>query len=139
MTLNENFITLTTRIIQASEDNLKIKFRLRSTPVGRYILFHPYSVFTDRQSGKEKVYGFVERHYYTDTINNELCCIFIDKLAELVVTKDSFHKPCEWRSRIDPDRYRITTIHPNQSHHEPLRVSDLSYSQINPHDTAHPF
>jgi len=105
MTLIEHCTTLTTGIIQASEDNLKIKFRLRSTPVGSYILFHPYSVFIDMQSGKEKVYGFIESHYYTDTINNERCCIFIDKLAELVVTQDFFHKPCEWGSPIDLKRY----------------------------------
>jgi len=109
MTLIEDCSTLTTQIIQASEDNLKIKFRLRSTPVGNYILFHPYSVFIDRQSGKGKVYGFIESHYYTDTINNELCCIFIYKVAEVFVTKDSFCKPCEWRSRVDVNRYRIRT------------------------------
>jgi len=106
MTLIEDCITLPTRIIQASGDNLKVKFRLRSTPFGSYILFHPYSVFIDRQSGKEKVYGFIESHYYTDTINNELCCIFISKLAELIVTKDLFHRPREWGSQIDLKRYR---------------------------------
>ena len=105
MTLMEDRITLTARIIQASEDNVKIKFRLRSTPVGNYILFHPYSVITDRQTGNEKVYGCIESHYYTDTINNQLCCIFIDKLAEVIVTKDSFYKPREWRSGIDVNRY----------------------------------
>jgi len=99
-------ITLIARIIQASEDNLKIKFRLRSTPAGNYILFHPYSVFIDRQSRKEKVYGCIESHYYTDTINNQLCCVLIDKLAEVVVTKDSFYKPREWRSGIDVNRYK---------------------------------
>ena len=110
MTFIEDFVALTTRIILASDDNLKIKFRLRSTPVGNYILFHPYSVFVDKQSGKEKVYGLIESHYYTDTTNNKLCCIFTDKLVEVVVTKDSFYKPSEWRSRIDVNRYQTRNI-----------------------------
>ncbi|HEY5748002.1 MAG TPA: hypothetical protein VIU12_18155 [Chryseolinea sp.] len=98
-------LLLTNRIIHAIDNNLKIQFRLRSTPAGNYILFHPYSVLKDELLGKEKVYGLLEMHYYADAINNKLCCIFIDKLAELIILETPFHKPSEWRSRIDSRRY----------------------------------
>lgn len=97
---------LTTRLVQACANNLKIKFRLRSTPVGCYILFHPYSIFIDRQRGKEKIYGRVESHYYTNILNNALCCLSIDKIAEVMVLEVCFDKPRNWKRRIDTNRYR---------------------------------
>jgi hypothetical protein len=98
---------LSGKIIYASDNNLKIQFRLRSTPVGEYILFHPYSLFFDDLLLKNKVYGLIENHYYDTSINNHPYCISVDKLAELVVTENSFGRPLDWKTRIDQGRYRV--------------------------------
>ena len=97
--------SLTNKIIDACVHNLKVEFRLRSTPAGNYILFHPYSLLIDKDLDKEKVYGLIERHYCADAINNQLCCVFIDKLAELIIMETSFDKPQAWKSGIDTARY----------------------------------
>src|SRR5687767_9578733 len=102
----QKYLNLSDKIIYASDNNLKIQFRLRSTPVGEYILFHPYSMLFDGLLLKTKVYGLIENHYYDRSVNNQPHCIFVDKLAELVVTENSFDRPLDWKTRIDHSRYR---------------------------------
>lgn len=110
MTPTPKPLNLYSRIIYASDNDLKIKFRLRSTPVGEYILFHPYSVLFDNLVLKNKAYGLIENHYYDTSIKNHPYCITIDKLAELLVTENAFTRPLDWKARIDQSRYRVIRI-----------------------------
>lgn len=105
----QTHLGLSTEIIYASNNNRKIQFRLRSTPVGKYILFHPYAVFFDDVLLKNKVYGLIENHYYDRRINNQPYCLDMDKIAELVVTENAFTRPLDWKASIDQNRYRVIT------------------------------
>ena len=100
----EQQIVITNRIHQAIDFRHKLKFRLRSTPLGMYNLFHPYSLFEDKLSGVTKVYGLIEKHY-TNSFNDRLCCVAIGKLSELLLLNDSFTMQREWISKIDINRY----------------------------------
>ena len=110
MTSTQQYLNLTNKIIYASDNNFKIQFRLRSIPIGEYILFHAYSVFLNDVLFKQKEYGLIEKHYYDKRINNQPYCIAVDNVAELVVTENTLDKPLDWIARIDQSRYRVISF-----------------------------
>lgn len=92
----------------AIDSNLKIEFRMESTPEGHYILFHPYAIIKEVVFDKVSVYGLIEKHWSTEENYDEVKYISIEEIAEIKLNSQTFQpRTTDWTKHIHKPQIEI--------------------------------
>ena len=89
------------KIKKAIDLKVKIRFRMRDSPQGQYILFHPYAVTMEVLTSKILIYGLIERHYTMTEDFNQIKFPNIEFIDEVILTSEKFEPKNDWMKEID--------------------------------------
>jgi hypothetical protein len=89
------------RIEMAINLKVKIRFNMKDSPQGQYILFHPYAILRDVLTLKILICGLIEKHYTMSENYDKIKFPNIEFINEIILTSEKFNPKNDWMREIE--------------------------------------